>query len=167
MAFEIPAGLHPDLMGLAWMIGRWEGTGKGTWPGEGEFEYGQQIDFAHNGGPYLHYLSQTFELDEKGTAVGARTMETGFWRPRPDGEVEVVLSAAEGWSEVWVGKITGAKIELTTDAVMRTSTGADYTAGQRLYGNVEHDLLWAFDRATSDQPLQTYMWARLQRVAQS
>lgn len=164
MAFEIPEGLHPDLMGLAWMLGRWEGTGKGSWPGQGDFEYGQQIDFAHNGGPYLHYLSQTFDVDANGTAVRPRSMETGFWRPRPDGDVEVVMCAPEGWSEVWVGKITGAKVELTTDAVVRTSSGEDYTAGQRLYGNVEHDLLWAFDRATSEHALQPYMWARLQRA---
>ncbi|SDE69789.1 FABP family protein [Auraticoccus monumenti] len=164
MAFEIPEGLHPDLMGLAWMLGRWEGTGKGSWPGQGDFEYGQQIDFAHNGGPYLHYLSQTFDVDENGTAVRPRSMETGFWRPRPDGDVEVVLCAPEGWAEVWVGKITGAKVELTTDAVVRTSSGESYTAGQRLYGNVEHDLLWAFDRATTEHELQPYMWARLQRA---
>ncbi|REB80659.1 FABP family protein, partial [Cutibacterium acnes] len=28
---------------------------------------------------------------------------------------------------------------------------------------VEGDLLWTFDRATVDAPLQPYMWARLKR----
>lgn len=165
MAFEIPEGLHSDLMGLAWLVGRWEGTGRGTWPGEGEFEYGHQIDFAHNGGPYLHYLSQTFVIDDDGTPVEPRSMETGFWRADGEGGVELVLASPEGWAEVWVGQIDGAKIELRTDAVARTATAdVAYTAGHRLYGNVDHDLMWAFDRATTDEELQPYLWGRLKRV---
>ena len=85
MAFEIPAGLHPNLMGLAWMIGRWEGSGKGSYPGTEDFDFGQQVDFAHNGQNYLHYLSQTFEVGEDGKAVRPLSMETGFWRPQPTG----------------------------------------------------------------------------------
>jgi hypothetical protein len=91
-------------------------------------------------------------------------METGFWRPRRDGTIEVVLCHPDGYAEVWYGKITGAKIELATDAVVRTASADEYTAGQRLYGNVEGDLLWTFDRAAQGQPLQSYQWARLRRV---
>ena len=92
-------------------------------------------------------------------------METGVWRPKADGTIEVVLSSPEGWSEVWAGKVEGAKIELVTDAVMRTSTASvEYTGGQRLYGSVEGDLLWTFDRATTEVPLQSHLWARLKRV---
>ena len=50
-------GLHPVLMGLSWMIGRWQGTGKASYPGTEDFEFGQQIDFSHNGENHLHYLS--------------------------------------------------------------------------------------------------------------
>ena len=49
---------------------------------------------------------------------------------------------------------------------MRTTTAdVEYTGGQRLYGQVEGDLLWTFDRATTNHQLQPYLWARLQRVA--
>jgi len=162
--FEISDDLHPVLLGLAWMIGRWEGAGKGTYPGQRDFDFGQQIDFAHNGQNYLHYLSQTFELDAKGMAVKPLTMETGFWRPQPDGTIEMVMCHPGGYAEVWYGKITGARVELSTDAVVRTSTAEEYTAGQRLYGNVEGDLMWTFDRAALGQPLQSYLWGRLQRA---
>ena len=164
MTFEINPDLNEALMPLAWLIGSWQGNGHGTWPGVGDFEFGQQIDFATNQSPYLHYLSQTWMLDADGQPDKPLTMETGFWRPVGSGEVEVALSSPEGWSEVWAGSVTGAKIELTTDVVMRTTTAeVPYTGGHRLYGNVEGDLLWAFDRATTDVELQPYMWARLAR----
>lgn len=164
MAFEIPEGLHTNLMGLAWMLGRWEGTGKMTYPDTEPRDFAQQVDFSENGEDYLHFLSQTFEVNEEGKAVKPISMETGFWRPLGNGELEVVLSQPEGYAEVWYGHVTGAKIELATDAIMRTATAAEYTAGQRLYGNVESDLLWTFDKAADGHPLQSYMWARLSRV---
>ena len=85
------------------------GPGKGAYPGTEDFEFGQQIDFAQNGGDYLHYLSQTFETDASGRAVRPLTMETGFWRPQPDGGLEVVLCHPDGFAEVWYGTITGPR----------------------------------------------------------
>lgn len=164
MAFEIDPSLNPALMPLAWMIGCWQGNGNGNWPDQGDFEFGQQIEFASNGDSYLHYLSQTWTLDENGQPDKPLTMESGFWRPAGTGEVEVVLANPEGWAEVWAGPITGAKIQLTTDVVARTNSSTlEYTGGQRLYGNVEGDLMWTFDRASTDIAIQPYMWARLTR----
>lgn len=40
----------------------------------------------------------------------------------------------------------------------------EYTAGQRLYGEVEGDLMYAIDIATAKTELKPYMWARLKRV---
>lgn len=165
MTFEIPAGLNPTLMGLAWLIGRWEGSGHGNWPPGGEFEFAQQVDFTTNGGPFLHYLSQLFTVDENGAPLEPLMSETGYWRPQADASVEVVLSNPDGVVEVLAGKLQPGKIELTTDVVARTTTSPlEYTGGQRLYGNVEGDLLWTFDRATTQVPLQPYVWARLQRA---
>jgi hypothetical protein len=165
VADETSDGLHSSLRSLAWMIGRWEGNGKATYPGSEDYDFGQQIDFAHNGQDYLHYLSQTFELGGDGTPVRSLSMETGFWRPQEDGSLEVVMCHPAGYAEVWYGLITGPKIELVTDAVVRTATAEEYAAGQRLYGHVEGDLLWTFDKAAQGQPLQSHMWARLRRVS--
>lgn len=166
MPFQIPDNLHRDLMPLAWMIGHWEGEGHGNDPDTGEFSFGAQIDIADNGGAYLHYLCQTFVRDEEGRPAAPLRMETGFWRPHVDEKtVDVVMCAPEGWAEVWTGTIDGAKIELVTDAVARTKdSDVAYTGGQRLYGQVEGDMLWTFDRATTDTPLQAYMWARMARA---
>jgi hypothetical protein len=164
MPSELPADLHPDLTPIAWLIGRWEGSGKATYPGTKDFDFGQQIDFAHNGGSYLHYLSQIFEVDDQGMAIRPLDMETGFWRPQADGGLEVVMCSPAGYAEIWYGSVEGSKIELATDAVARTASAEDYAAGQRLYGNVGDELLWTFDKAAQGYSLQTNMWARLRRV---
>ncbi len=165
MAFTIPSDLNPKLMPLAWLIGTWVGNGHGSWPGRGDFEYGIQVDFADNGSDYLHYICQTYLVDENSRPLEPLWMETGFWRPSEDKKIEVVLADPQGRAEVWVGDIDGAKIALTTDLVARTETADPaVTGGQRLYGQVEADLWWAYDRASEDVKLQPYMWAKLKRA---
>jgi hypothetical protein len=52
-----------------------------------------------------------------------------------------------------------------SDAVVRTeSAEVTHSAGQRLYGKVEGDLMYALDRATTEHELRPHMWARLKRV---
>ncbi|HJE52179.1 MAG TPA: FABP family protein [Tessaracoccus flavescens] len=162
---EVPEGLNPELTALGWLVGRWEGTGNGTDHDGNDFEFEQRIEFNHNGGNYLYYAAQTFLITEEGAEPTPFGMETGFWHPKPDASVEVVLANSDGWTEVLVGKIAVTRIDLLTDAVVRTE-GAEVThsAGQRLYGKVEGDLMYALDRATTEHELRPHMWARLKRV---
>ena len=53
---------------------------------------------------------------------------------------------------------------MRTDVVARTASAKEYTAGHRLYGLVDGDLLWAYDMAAMGQPLQSHISARLKRV---
>ena len=163
--FEIPSDLNPALAGLAWLRGRWEGTGHREWPGEAKVQFGGQIDVVENGGDYLHYLAQLFTLDPDGRPESPLTIETGFWRATPDAEADVVMCSPEGYSEIWFGKLQPGRIDLTTDAVVRSPLApVSYTAGRRLYGHVDGKLMYSFDRATTDQPLRPYMWATLARA---
>lgn len=163
--FEIPQDLNPALVGLAWLRGRWEGQGFREWPGLKKIKFGQQVDFTENGGDYLHYISQTFELDDDNKPVRPLTIETGFWRANEKAEVEVVMCGPDGYAEVLYGSLQPGRIDLTTDAAIRTvDASVKYTAGRRLYGNVDGKLMYSFDRATSDQPLQPYVWATLVRA---
>jgi len=162
--FEIPTDLNPALLGVAWLLGHWEGTGYRQWPGEDKTTYGIQIDFADNGGDYLHYLSQSFEVDDDGTPLKALAMETGFWRPLADGTIDVMMCSPDGYAEIWGGKVEPARVDLLTDAVARTKQATvAYTAGRRLYGLVDSKLMFSFDRATQTEALQPYVWATLER----
>ena len=109
-------------------------------------------------------MSRTWLLDDDGNPVRPLATESGYWRPQPDGGVEVVLAHPTGYAEIWLGTVTGTKVELATDVVVRTATAKEYTAGTRLYGQVEGDLLWAYDMAAAGEPLQSHISARLKRV---
>ncbi|GAB2779335.1 FABP family protein [Nocardioides salsibiostraticola] len=164
MPFEFPDNLHPDCGPLAWMLGTWQGNGHGDYPTIEKFEFGQELIFTHDGRPFIHYLSRSWIVDEKGEKVRDAAMESGFLRCRPEGKIEMLLTHQTGFAEVWHGEAGGAKLEVITDAVARTDSAKEYTAGKRLYGYVEGDLLYAFDMAAMGQELQPHLWARLQRV---
>ena len=162
--FEIPPDLHPDCVPLAWLLGTWQGNGHGEYPTIERFSFGQEIGFAHDGRPFLHYFSRSWLIDDAGKTLRPAALETGFFRARTGGEVEVTLAHSTGLVEIWYGRVDGAKLELSTDVVARTQSAKEYTAGRRLYGLVEGDLLWAFDMAAVGQPLQSHLWGRLQRA---
>jgi len=162
---EIRADMPPQLIPLSWLLGTWRGVGVGGYPTVEEFRFGQEVTFAElPGKPFVHHLSRSWLLDDEGNEVRPLAQETGYWRPEADGSLELLLSHPTGFVEVWVGRADGPKIEIRTDAVARTATAKDYTAGHRLYGLVNGDLLWAFDMAAMGQPLQPHLSATLKRA---
>jgi hypothetical protein len=163
MPFELPDNLHPDCAPIAWLLGTWRGNGHGDYPTIEPFQFGQEVIFTHDGRPFFHYMSRAWIVDDEGNKVRDAAIETGFFRCKADGSLEVVLAHNTGFIEVWYGTSEGAKVEITTDAVGRTETAKEVTGGHRLYGLVEGDLLWAYDMAAVGQPLQPHLWGRLVR----
>jgi THAP4-like, heme-binding beta-barrel domain len=156
--------LHPNLAPLRFLLGRWEGAGVVGYPTIESANFGQEITFGHNGKPFLIYASRSWLLGEDGSIGRPLAMETGYWRPQPDGMIEVVLAHPTGITEIYIGQQTGTKIELATDAVARTSTAKQVTAGKRLYGLIGADLGWAYDMAAVGKPLQSHLSAQLKRA---
>ncbi len=162
---ELHPDLAPALVPVAWLLGTWRGLGVGGYPTVEEFRFSQELSFAEvPGKPFLHHFSRSWLLDDEGTEVRPLAQETGYWRPGADGALEVVLAHPTGFVEIWLGTAESAKIELSTDVVARTDTAKSYTAGHRLYGLVDGELLWAFDMAAVDEPLQPHLSAKLRRV---
>lgn len=181
MPIELSSDLPTPLIPLAWLIGKWAGAGVIGYPTIEEARFGQEIEFSHDGRPFLSYRSQTWLLDDDGNQTRPLATETGFWRPVTatvghaddapiDGagstgtELEVLLAHPTGFVEIYLGTVNGPRIDLATDLVARTATAKEYTAASRLYGLVESDLLWAMDMAAMGQPLQSHASARLKRM---
>jgi hypothetical protein len=163
MPFELPENLHPDCAPIAWLLGTWRGNGHGDYPTIDTFQFGQEVIFTHDGRPFFHYMSRSWVVDEQGNKLRDGAIETGFFRCKADGSLEVVMTHHTGFVEIWYGEAEGAKVEITTDAVARTQTAKEYTGGHRLYGLVEGDLLWAFDMQAMGEKLQPHLWGRLVR----
>ena len=156
---------HPDLAALSFLLGRWEGAGIGGYPTIESFRFGQEISFSHNGKPFLSYTSRTWRLDEEGRIGPPLGTEAGFWRPRPDSQIEVMLAHPTGIVEIYLGEISGTRIEMATDVVARTATAKEVTGGRRLYGLAGGDLAYAYDLAAMGQGLKPHLSAQLKRVS--
>ncbi|QHT57112.1 FABP family protein [Cellulomonas sp. H30R-01] len=192
MAFVLPEGLAPEVYPLAWLVGAWRGEGVVGYPGIEETAFTQEVVIDHDGGPYLSYTStirlvvapdDAASLDDAASVdAGAAasdgpgpvwSTESGYWRvppERPDGlgadqhPVELLVSDPSGHVAVYVGEVGKGRIDLVSDLIARTATGAEVTAGKRLYGLVQGDLMWAHDLAAFGQPMQSYASARLSRA---
>jgi hypothetical protein len=161
--------LHPALLGLLPYIGEWRGRGRGGYPTIEDFDYGQEIRISHDGRPFLRYESRAWLLDEESKPVRPAGRELGWWRPVMSGdkatdEIEALITTPTGIMELYLGKVSGTRVEMATDAVLRTATAKEVTAGHRLYGIVEGALLYAQDMAAMGQHLTPHLSARLIRV---
>ena len=79
-------------------------------------------------------------------------------------DVEVALVHPGGVMELYIGQVAGARIDLSTDAVIRSHGAKEYTAATRIYGLVDSHLLWAWDIAALGQSLRTHASARLAKT---
>lgn len=86
-----------------------------------------------------------------------RNQEGGF-------DIEVSILHPSGISELYVGQIKGARVDLGTDAVMRSRSAKEYVAATRMFGQVDGALLWAWDIAALGNPLASHASARLEKV---
>jgi hypothetical protein len=79
-------------------------------------------------------------------------------------DIEASIVQPGGVLEVYIGEVEGPRIDLATDAVMRTAGAKEYSAATRIYGLVDDHLLWAWDIAALGQDLRTHSSGRLARV---
>jgi hypothetical protein len=91
--------VHPGIEGISYLLGRWRGQGEGGFPTINSFSYGEELHFSHHSSrPVIAYTQKTWKL-ASGEPMHA---ESGYWRPRPDGSIEVVIAQSTGLVEVLV-----------------------------------------------------------------
>jgi hypothetical protein len=156
------------LLAILPLLGEWHGEGvmNSTVAGTADdFRFGQWVRFSHDGRGFLAYESRTWRLTDDGAIVGPDARESGFWRPRGQDDVELLVTSPDGLIELYVGRArTTTSWELTSDVLARTPDAPDVTRAVRLYGIVEGALMYAIDRAGPDGPLRPTMSARLERI---
>jgi hypothetical protein len=153
-----------ELLAVLPLLGEWHGEGQSAGP-DGDHRFGQWVRFAHDGRDFLVYESRTWRIAADGSVEGPDTRESGFWRPRGDDEVELLVASPDGLVEIYVGTArTTTSCELTSDVLARTPDHPDVASATRLYGIVEGALMYAVDRAATGAPLRPTMSARLERI---
>lgn len=78
--------------------------------------------------------------------------------------LEVSVAHSDGTLELYLGRISGPRVDIATDAVVRPAGAKQYTAGTRMYGLVDQHLLWAWDITALGEPLKSHASARLARI---
>lgn len=100
---------------------------------------------------------------QQGRARTAEDVEA--LRNQTDGfDIEAAIVRSDGVSELYVGQVKGPRIDLATDAVVRSSGTKQYSAATRMYGLVEQRLLWAWDMAALGRSLSSHASASLTKV---
>jgi hypothetical protein len=156
--------MHPDVEPLAFLLGTWRGEGRGVYPTITSFDYGEEVRFgAVPGKPFFTYQQRTWALDDQRPLHA----ETGYWRPKPGGRVEVVLAHPTGIAEIEEGTVEGGVISLTAGSIGMAGTAKQVDGVSRRFELVEPDILrYEVQLAAAGQPLQGHLTAELRRVGE-
>lgn len=159
---------HPWLTPVLPLLGVWRGRGRGHYPTLAEgFAFAQELSFAHDGRPFLRYEARAWLTDPTGAPVRPSGRESGWLRVGPDGYVEALLSHPTGIAEVYVGRVSGAVVDLATHAVTRTPLAKEVTAARRRYTLGDGVLSYTHDMEAVGRPLGPHLTAELRRVPQA
>ena len=162
-------------------------------PDRADQEFTQSVEFSYDNQSVLGYVSKSTLSDGTSlpTEVGfwrlAKTPESSDHGPgllpgtgeklittheqletlrNKDGgfDIEASILHPSGISELYIGQINGARVDLATDAVLRSQSSKDYRAATRMFGLVEGALLWVWDIAALGNPMASHASARLERA---
>lgn len=182
--FEIPDNLAPETYPMAWLVGTWRGYGMLGYPGIDDASIICELEIFNDGGPYLTVNSTWIlanehpdEIDKElpGAQGVAQLTEdrrwqvaTGYLRqsPETEGELEAMIATPDGRVSLYIGVIKAPRMNLVSDTMVRSATGAEVSASQLQVGLVESDLLFAYDMAAFGEEMQSYAAGRLSRVTE-
>ncbi|TYH34934.1 hypothetical protein ES332_D13G159600v1 [Gossypium tomentosum] len=142
---EESSAIHPAVAPLSYLLGTWKGEGEGGYPTINSFRYA--------------YSHKTWKLDS-GQPMHS---ESGYWRPKPDGSLEVVIAQSTGLAEVLKGTYSAEDnvIKLHSQVVANASKVREIS---RVYEMVNGDLHYVVQMATNLTTLQPHLKAVLKKL---
>ncbi|WP_124055352.1 FABP family protein [Arcanobacterium ihumii] len=188
MVMRLPENLAPENYPLGWLVDSWYGGGVMEYDNVPASAYIHELRIDNNdGGPYLRFNSTIWLAKESPEVVDkeASGQETynrltkdiqwstssGYLRVNPnvtkreDGasEVEAMLASPAGTSQVWFGLVNGPRLQLITDAIARSESGAELNGAKIIAGNVSSDLFYAYDMEAFGFEMRNYLAGKLSR----
>lgn len=154
--------LHPDVAGLAALLGSWSGRGSGDYPTIEPFDYLEDVTIGHLGKPFLTYTQRTRSPDGK-----PMHSETGYIRMPGPGRVELVIAQPTGVIEIDEGTLThdgaGLVIDVRSTTVGLTTSAKEVVSLTRSIRVLGDELHYTLDMGAVGLPLQHHLTATLHR----
>ena len=151
--------MHEALEPVAWLLGTWRGSGRGVYPTIADFTYEEELRFWHSGKPVMAYSSRTWSPDDGRALHG----EMGYWRPQPDGTLEIVIAHSFGLTEIMKGLSDGHTVSLVSVSFEGTPTAKMVDAEQRDITLHEDELRYEMGMSFGGHVMQNHLAARLRR----
>ncbi|XP_030965724.1 UPF0678 fatty acid-binding protein-like protein At1g79260 [Quercus lobata] len=154
------SAVHPGIAPISYLLGTWRGQGEGGFPTINSFSYIEELHFSHNSSkPVIAYSQKTWKL-HSGEPMHS---ESGYWRPRPDGTIEVVIAQSTGLVEVLKGEYDAEEkvIRLQSELVGNASKVEKIT---RIFQLIGGDLSYVVQMATNATSLQPHLKASLKKL---
>lgn len=188
MAIRLPENLAPENYPLAWLIDTWHGGGVLEYDNIEAAAYVHELTIdAVDAGPYVRFVSRIWLAHEPVSAVdkeasGQATYdtltkerlwqtETGYIRVNPEAparedgaaELEATVASPTGTAQLWVGLISGPRMQMISDTIVRSGAAADLQAAKFVGGNVASDFFYAYDMEAFGFEMRSYLAGRLSR----
>ena len=159
--------LHELVEPYEFLIGTWQGQGRGHYPTIESFQYTETITFsAVPGKPFLRYEQKTTNPD--GAPMHT---EVGYFRPRESGHIEFVLAQPTGQSELLEGTATvnddgSLTIVLGYSEIQNSTTAklVEQTARHYVFTSDRTSVHHEFDMAAVGEQMQNHLIADLHKI---
>ena len=160
--------MHEDVAPYEFLIGTWQGPGRGHYPTLESFEYTETLTFSMTPGkPFLRYEQQTTNPDG-----GPLHTEVGYFRPRAGGHIEFVLAQPTGQTELLEGTATanddGSLTIVLGYSEVRNTTSAKWvenTMRHYVFNADRTELHHEFDMAAVGEDMQNHLVSDLRKIS--
>ncbi len=151
--------LNPAVEPLAFLLGTWRGRGKGIYPTIEEFEFEEEITFWHVGSGWIAHVQKTQSTDDS----RALHSEMGYWRPKEEGVVELVVTHSFGVVEMALGHLDGTRVHFRSTSFTAAPTAKKIDSAARRFSVSRDELHYEVDMEFGGHPLQHHLEAHLTR----